>query len=173
MSLMRRYFVCADVVLVVQYIYYTTLQRRRQRLRAMRKSLRQRHSRHMHHTHVSPLWPCLSSCNHMVLTCADYQVVMPLFICTRRCLNASYNIDEGDHHDSVHMGAGWSNHNSGGGAARGRWQLCSGRAAGAAVGRAAAEGAAAGVLLLHDDAAVAGLGLGRRPGAAPHLAATR
>ncbi|KAK9916580.1 hypothetical protein WJX75_004456 [Coccomyxa subellipsoidea] len=45
------YFVCADVVLVVQYIYYTTLQRRRQRLKAMRRSLRQRHSRHMHHAH--------------------------------------------------------------------------------------------------------------------------
>ncbi|CAL8467091.1 g6627 [Coccomyxa elongata] len=43
------YFVCADVVLVVQYIYYTTLTRRRQRLKAMRKSLRQRHSRHVHH----------------------------------------------------------------------------------------------------------------------------
>ena len=40
-----QYFICMDVVLLVQFIYYTTLQRRRERL------LSRRHSRHHRHRH--------------------------------------------------------------------------------------------------------------------------
>lgn len=43
-----RYFICADTVLIMQYIYYGTLQRRREKLRLLRTLSRSRSRAHAH-----------------------------------------------------------------------------------------------------------------------------
>ena len=43
-----RYFIAADVVLVVQYIYFGALQRQQARLKALRSPQRPRHHPHRH-----------------------------------------------------------------------------------------------------------------------------
>lgn len=47
-----RYFICADTVLIMQFIYYGTLQRRRERLRSLRSRPRPHHAPPHHRLHA-------------------------------------------------------------------------------------------------------------------------
>ncbi|GAB4820511.1 hypothetical protein N2152v2_007557 [Parachlorella kessleri] len=58
-----QYFICMDVVLLVQFIYYTTLQRRRERLLSRRHSRHHRH-RHRHRQHALPQGAVVSAEQH-------------------------------------------------------------------------------------------------------------
>ena len=49
-----RYFICTDTVLIMQFIYYGTLQRRRERLRSLRSRPRPHHHALPHHRLHAP-----------------------------------------------------------------------------------------------------------------------
>lgn len=72
-----RYFICTDTVLIMQFIYYGTLQRRRERLRSLRSRPRPSHAPPHHRLHapsqhahaLPPYRPLPSEVRSAWLTC--------------------------------------------------------------------------------------------------------